>query len=355
MSGGSILPTPGPTGGNPFTGNAPTGGNPFTGNGPTGNPGGSILPDPGPTGGNNNIQLIPPSQAPPAGAGVGKQGSVIPGINTHPGMGPTPDNGSAYISYVENPPFDPRIRQIPGVALNDPYSVGGNTLFRGRLETRDKVNGYYRRLNFLYNPSGIQWQGSVDTNTIGDSSVMDPNDSSKFLMPMSQTVSFSLLFDRTYETWVYNANIETSRIGVVADIKHFYAMLGILGDPTAYLPANVSSKGDATSWGTALAASLKNSVDVSVIDDASPTSFMQYVQLRAIMGKNVSYYGVINSSTISYTHFTQRMIPNRCSVDISMTLFPVTNAVVTAGQNPTGPGPVAPGPVAPFSSGVAGR
>jgi hypothetical protein len=333
-------------------------------------PAGPTVPPPSLTGINGeplfpSAPAPPASQAPPAGAGAGAGAGTTgqrsaQGFRTNPGMGINPSNGSDYISYVENPPFDPRIRQIPGVALNDPYSVGGNTLFRGRIETRDKVNGYYRRLNFLYNPSGIQWQGNVDTNTIGDSSVMDPNDASSWLMPMSQTVAFSLLFDRTYETWVYDANIETSRLGVVADIKHFYAMLGILGDPTAYLPQNVSraaggaKPGTADTWGTAMAASLKNTVDVSLIDDASPTSFMQYVQVRAIMGNNVSYYGVINSSTISYTHFTQRMIPNRCSVDISMTLFPVTNAVVNLGHNDwVLSGTVAPGQ--PGNMGVAGR
>jgi hypothetical protein len=340
MSGaGGILPTPGPTGGNPFTGN-----------GPTGNPGGGILPTPGPTGGTNNGPFIPPvpAQAPPAGAG-GKAAAPAPAA-------PAP---GGFVSYVENPPFDPRIRLIPGVASSDTGSEGGSTLFRGRIETRDKVNGYFRRLNFLYNPSGVQWTGSVDTNTIGDAAVMDPNDSSQFIMPMSQSVGFSLMFDRTYETWVYDANIETSRLGVVADIKHFYAMLGILGDPTAYLPANVHTQGDPASWGTALVASLKNSVDVSTIDDASPTSFMQYVQVRVILGKHVSYYGVINSATVSYTHFTQRMIPNRCSLEISMTLFPVTNLVVNGGQNIQGPGTITTGaavaPGQPGNMGISGR
>ena len=67
------------------------------------------------------------------------------------------------VAYVENPPFDPRIRAIPGVAVNNPLAEGGNTLFRGRIEAKEKVNGFYRRLNFLYNPSGIQWQGNVLT------------------------------------------------------------------------------------------------------------------------------------------------------------------------------------------------
>jgi len=243
--------------------------------------------------------------------------------------------------YSENPPFDPRISAIPGVAINNPDSLGGSTLFRGRIETKDPVNGYLRRLNFLYNPSAIEWSGQVETNTIGDTSVMDPNDSSKFMMPMQQSVSFSLLFDRTYETWVYDATKETSRLGVLTDIKYFYAMLGILADSSAFLPAG-NTTGLAmtnTAAGAALGEALKTSVDVTTIDDPSPTSFMQYVPIRVIFSnQTLSYYGVINSATIDYTHFTQRMIPNRCSLQISMTLFPVTYAEVSSTDSVAAPG-----------------
>jgi len=237
------------------------------------------------------------------------------------------------VAYVENPPFDPRIRAIPGVAVNNPLAEGGNTLFRGRIEAKEKVNGFYRRLNFLYNPSGIQWQGSVLTDTIGDTQVQSALDASIWMMPMSQTVSFSLLFDRTYETWVYNSQVETSRLGVIADIKHFYAMLGILGDASAFAPAGNTTGAAiaADPFTKALAAGLSPAVDVSLIDDASPTSFMQYIPVRVIFGKHLSYHGVISTANVSYTHFTQRMIPNRCSLEIGMQLFPVTNVEVVAG------------------------
>jgi len=238
-------------------------------------------------------------------------------------------------TYSENPPFDRRIASIPGVAANNPNSLGGSTLFRGRIETKDTVNGYFRRLNFLYNPSAIQWTGSVDSNTIGDTSVMDPNDASKFLMPMSQNVSFTLLFDRTYETWVYNAAKETSRLGVLADVKYFYAMLGILSDGRPFTPANNSTgaKMADSIAGTALQNSLAGIVDVTTIDDPSPTSFMQYIPVRVIFSSGaLSYHGVINTATIDYTHFTQRMIPNRCALGIGMTLFPVAYAEVDAGD-----------------------
>lgn len=242
------------------------------------------------------------------------------------------------VAYVENPPFDPRIRHIPGVAVNNPMAEGGSTLFRGRIESKGKVNGFYRRLNFLYNPSGIQWSGNVDTDTIGDQSVQDPLDVGTFMMPMSQTVSFSLLFDRTYETWVYDARKETSRLGVVADIKHFYAMLGILGEGTAFKAQgptpDTGSMGEvesSTVGNATIADTLTGLVDVGLIDDASPTSFMQYIPVRVIFGKHLSYHGVISSATISYTHFTQRMIPNRCSLEIGMQLFPVTRSEVEAG------------------------
>jgi len=243
--------------------------------------------------------------------------------------------------YTTNPPFDTRIRGIFLGAQDNPFADLGSTLFRGRIQSKDKVNGYYRQLNFLYNPSGIEWVGNVDTDTIGDSQVMDALDTSTFMMPMAQTVSFSLLFDRTYETWVYDQSKETSRLGVLSDIKALYAMLGIMGDSTAFTPGHNTTGApiETEAGNTAKAAGLATSVDISMIEDPTPRSFMQYVQVIVMFGRDMTYHGVINNTTVTYTHFTQKMIPNRCSVQIGMQLFPYM------------PGGVAPAAAAPWTTG----
>jgi len=151
---------------------------------------------------------------------------------------------------------------------------------------------------------------------------MDPLDVGTFLMPMAQTVSFSLLFDRTYETWSYKAGDERSRLGVLSDIKAFYAMLGILGNATSAQGAVTGAGKAATAGALDYSAALTNAVDVSLVEDPSPRSFMQYVQVVVMFGRNMTYHGVINNAVVNYTHFTRDMIPNRCSLQVSMTLFP---------------------------------
>ena len=230
-------------------------------------------------------------------------------------------------AHVENPRFDARIRNIHGVAATSANGTfdQGNTLFRGYMETVHKVNGEWRRLNFLYNPSGLTWTGNVETDTIGDSSVSNPLDVGGWLMPMQQTVGFSLLFDRTYETWVYDVTKEVSYLGVMADIVHLYAMLGIMGSGTAALKESPTvtatpekPKADQTTMKTALQAP----VDIDSLPDLTPTSFMQYVPMRVIFGSHMSFHGVISQAVVQYTHFTQKMVPNRCSVEIAIQLFP---------------------------------
>ena len=233
--------------------------------------------------------------------------------------------------HVCNPKFDPRIRNIHGVAeISDSNSKSQrSTLFRGYMESVHKVNGAYRRLYFLYNPSGLSWNGNVETDTIGDNTVMDPLDIGGFLMPMSQTVAFSLLFDRTYETWVYDITKEVSYLGVMADIVHLYAMLGIMGNgaTASSTPTDTGSGGEVESsttqeGGADSSAALKAFVDIDSLPDLTPTSFMQYIPMRVIFGSHMSFHGVITSATVQYTHFTQKMVPNRCSVEISIQLFP---------------------------------
>ena len=101
-------------------------------------------------------------------------------------------------------------------------------------------------------------------------------------------------------------------------------MLGIMGDSTAFTPGHNSTGAPITNdaVNAAKAAGLATAVNVSLIEDPTPRSFMQYVQVIVMFGKDMTYHGVINNATVTYTHFTQRMIPNRCSVQIGMQLFP---------------------------------
>ena len=56
----------------------------------------------------------------------------------------------------------------------------------------------------------------------------------------------------------------------------------------------------------------------------TPQSAHMMVPMWAIFGPLLKYYGFITAFSIDYTHFTQRMVPNRAAVQMSMQLVPKT-------------------------------
>lgn len=213
------------------------------------------------------------------------------------------------INLVTNPPFDPRIRSIPVHGGRDSSIVKGG-LYRGRIETDKAMAGIKYRFQFLYNPTDVSWGGSVQTNIVADPSARPVGDAGQnYIMPSGQSVSFNLWLDRTYDSWVYDPENETSRLGVVADIKYLYAMLGVL--------STVTRTG---TTGTSNFESDKLAIE-SVLNP-TPTGFMQYVPIWAILSPYMTYYGVITGLNITYMQWTQRMTPTRCQVQVSMNLMP---------------------------------
>lgn len=212
-----------------------------------------------------------------------------------------------------NPRFDRRIRSLPLLGSARGGRVQRSSVVtRGRLETESKVNGHMYKLNFLYNPTDITWTGGSESNIVSDASRRPAGDGGQnYLVAMNQQVSFALLFDRTYETWDYDTSKDTSKLGVLADIRILYGMLGILG--------SVDLEFDGTG---ATGEGAGGSLNVHEVSKPIPTSFMQWVPMWAIFGPKLSYYGVVDSASVTYSHFTQRLIPNRCAVSLSMSLMP---------------------------------
>jgi hypothetical protein len=129
-------------------------------------------------------------------------GTVFPLIKGKPG-----------IFVFENPPFHPNILNVGGAnkatnpTLNSDFNPGGGSFHRGLIMAGAGVvkgfggNTQYK-VNFLYNPSTIQETRSLDLNNgVLPAYARNPDDPGTYATSLNTTVSFSLLFDRTYELW----------------------------------------------------------------------------------------------------------------------------------------------------------
>lgn len=186
-----------------------------------------------------------------------------------------------------NPPFHPHILSLPGVA-----GVKGG-LKRGKLKSMDPGAAVGWTLRFLYNPSTITLQHGLDSNSLapGDEPA---GDLSAYYGQTFTTVAWSLLFDRTYETWDKGYRDKPAgKYGVYADIRALYGMLGMVNQRPI------------------------NGLDLI-------TGPMQFRLAQVYFGgeRSLSYFGRIESVSVDYTHWTTKMIPNRAVVGLTMAVYP---------------------------------
>ncbi|MEU4534287.1 hypothetical protein AB0G15_05385 [Streptosporangium sp. NPDC023825] len=205
-----------------------------------------------------------------------------------------------------NGPFDPRIR----------YAMGPHgrmvQVQRGWIE-EDTSMGIYmhagsaRRVDFLFAPSTISSSYSMGAQEedIPIPPGMDSRDSSGVYRGVTnQSVSFQLLFDRTFE--VNNGD----RDGVWRDAKAFLTLVGVEDESTL-----------ASGTTTGLAYGVM--MFVPVWFRFGPVSPLRYL-------------GVIKSLSIDYTLFNPDQIPLRGTVSVNAQLMPknfATPATSTSRQN----------------------
>ncbi|WP_369042228.1 hypothetical protein [Streptomyces sp. Midd1] len=213
--------------------------------------------------------------------------------------------------------FDKRIQSIPSYL---PSESGGSSygLIRGYMVTAfpKGKSGRFYMLNFLYNPSTIQVSHSLDAaNQVMPAYTRSDQDTGTPLTAAGGTLSYSLLFDRSYEmSDPGQFNTVEGTYGVMADIHVLYNLVGINTKQQVWSSATSS---DAASTETG---------DVVGIMQMNPV-WVHFNQARTRMAdklpsmSRMSYFGYLNSLDISYTHFTQRMTPVRCAVSISMQLM----------------------------------
>jgi hypothetical protein len=199
----------------------------------------------------------------------------------------------------------------------DPY--GGNPKWPidriGMLQNNQQfpLNGSkIYTLNFLYNPNQINVSFSTDPTVIptqitSANAASDPQFSgaSAPSLTTSQSVSWSLIFDRTYDL-TYGPNPAGNR-GVLKDVGALYLLMGAF---------------------TAEGVPFSTLVDV-IFGQTSD-------------GDVWGFTGYITSANITYGIFRQNMIPSRCEVDLTLTAVYVGPATPSNGSS-GGSGTTVPG------------
>lgn len=225
----------------------------------------------------------------------------------------------AGIEFI-NPPFDPNIYALPsanGQQIQRGYMVVANT---GIVQGQDLVAG--KAIRFLYNPSTVSIDYQTDTTLLPGSVAPGTGFAASTALG---TVSFELLFDRTYELWkhggkgvdfsgslqdLFNSIANAGTFGVVADINAFRSLTGILPD---------------TRFG------LNTSNDIQM-----PMPVPWYLNLSRSTVLTTDVLGIhafISSMNIQITHWTQSMIPARAVIGLTMTM---TTKIVPAAADDLG-------------------
>lgn len=208
-----------------------------------------------------------------------------------------------------NPPFDPRIYALPHNGATQPIQRG--YLITAQTSISKNVAGIANKaVRFLYNPSTISWSYSADLSLLP--AYARPGGGFAVSYQIG-TVSFDLLFDRTYEVWsrsaltnlIPNAQdfgdvaqaVYLQRTGVMVDINAFRSLTGIL--PDAELGLNTSKD-----IGPVLAQSF----------------YLVLGQMAGIGLQAAEIHGYISSLGIQVTHWAYDMVPTRAVVNITMQL-----------------------------------
>lgn len=277
------------------------------------------------------------------GGGGGSSGTKVHSKKTTKPKSKSGKKPAPKIKPFQQPPFDPRIR-----ILAQPFGTGTTPLQRGHMSWDPAVpwpapygNGSgassqtwadAAKVFFLFNPSVVAASYQLSDAT-AQSALIYPATSVQPILrvPLQQQISFTIMFDRTYEM-MSAAAATTSKVdptgqtmqnlGVELDIlalKQFTGMFATVysgNDPLAS-PSGSTSSADTSSVNSA-------GSGPGVQQGVMQMTF-SYVYF-GVPQKGLQYYGYIDSWDVQYTHFTQSMTPMRAVVDISFTLLPPPSA-----------------------------
>lgn len=193
--------------------------------------------------------------------------------------------------------------------------AGGNLGYRGGPYNGRAV------FHFMYNPQQIQASFSVESNQAQAAMLYNaPGASEVLAIPLSQSVNWTLYFDRTFEVNFNRPNgtiNDPAVIGVQADVvqmMQFTGMLSNMASGLSHIKTPVVNKGGVMmnifSW-------------VYFGQNVTETGAQQ---TRHASENRLGYYGFVNAWNVDYTAFTQSMIPYRAQIDVSFQMLPSTSS-----------------------------
>lgn len=251
-------------------------------------------------------------------------------------------NGAASMSsdttgnYIQNPPFDARLGQRGAVDSDGNFVVLPREMVQRGFIIQDipQSDGKKYLVHFQFNPTSFTHSASLSAQ-IPTAGTPDQSgqgtDWMSFIANTGQAVQFSLLFDRTYELWQSDGQSFAGTQGCLSDIKTLYAMLGMYG-------ANTAANNSPDTIASVDPAALAQTTPLSVMTGGDPV----WVNFGSTL---LSYYGIIQTLNVTFTHFTQKMIPVRAAVDIGLSVIPkkeTRDSVPAAGSSLTWSNTVAP-------------
>lgn len=284
-----------------------------------------------------------------------------------------PTKAAATPAWVQ-PPFDPRITKLTlpmgsGVTgINRGYMVWDPTVpwsppFGGAGQTFAKAP----RVEFLYNPSTVAASYAID-NTSAQSSLLYPvaNVTPNLVVPLNQTVSFTIMFDRTYELWgdsplnpgeppgsapgdIHDPHTPMQKFGCGLDVlamQQFTGMFSTIENATG--GSNSANPFSGSSTNKAISGISPTTINEALNGGKAQGIFavvLSYVFFSGSPNYGLTYYGYVSGWDVQYTHFAQNMVPMRAVIDVSYTLLPpqpkVSNAAAKGAATRVDSTPVA--------------
>ncbi|WP_274916902.1 hypothetical protein [Streptomyces sp. WZ-12] len=225
-----------------------------------------------------------------------------------------------------NEPWDRRQTATAGVwAGNGAIGEGAdgyhNELYsrRGFIQTA-KSSGVTvaetKTLRFLYNPSTVAVTHGLDGQNMQLAQWQrSENMTGTALLPVNNSCSFSLLFDRTFDV-LGPRNKPSAKFGVMYDVNMLYNLCGI----NQKVKPKIDGFEDDGDWGDGKG---KPSSDAGEVPQTI-TGPMQMNPVDIYFGghRNLYFYGFISNISINYSHWVQEMIPTRCAVSLTVTGLP---------------------------------
>lgn len=242
---------------------------------------------------------------------------------------------------VVQPKFAEQIQTLPSpLGVNVPLERG--------FMIWDKTDALYTGgefgdgrdvIHFLFNPSTITTDYQANNTSLQAAQMYQiPSDQGNFIpQVLSQTVSFDLYFDRTFEL-NYGGNgsaiNDPAVIGVQADVYQFMQFTGVTRQADQNAAQILKQAGSA---GSQVLGALRTSGLMMLIpckvffgnalaqmnQNASSSNFNA-------VSSQVQYYGFISAWTVNYTHFTAAMVPIRAVISVTLTMLanpPIQNEV----------------------------